>query len=145
MSDLHIEILISNSLDTVWNHWTSSDLITKWFPPEANIEPKLNGAFELFFNPENHMQQSTIGCKIIIFEHKKQLGFTWKDPDGFSRLMNNEDNLTQVVINFKEVNGKTIIKLTHKGWGDSEEWDKAKDWHYAAWDMSLKSLKKLLN
>lgn len=50
MSDLLYEIHIFNSPNNVWKYWTSSDLITKWFPPEANIEPKLHGAFELQCN-----------------------------------------------------------------------------------------------
>ena len=61
MGIINIETSISAPLKRVWSAWVESKGITKWFAPEANIEPWIGGAFELFFDPSNHEQESTKG------------------------------------------------------------------------------------
>lgn len=81
MSVISLEIEIISPLGSIWHAWTTSEAITGWFPPEANIEPRLGGAFEFFFDPKNHSHQSTIGCVFSAFKLNSQIVFTWKGPN----------------------------------------------------------------
>ena len=51
METIIIDISISAPLDLVWLAWVESNRIITWFAPEANVEPRIGGVFELFFWP----------------------------------------------------------------------------------------------
>ncbi|UFJ41680.1 SRPBCC domain-containing protein [Brevibacillus humidisoli] len=138
------EVTIAASPELVWWAWTSSDRVAAWFAPEANVEARVGGAFELFFDPANREQMSTKGCIYTELKPKERLAFTWKGPDPFAELMNRQAELTRVVVTLQEENGGTRLLLEHAGWGDGDEWAKALEWHQMAWDQVLGSLKSAL-
>lgn len=138
---INTQQLILADINLIWRAWTESDRITEWFAPSAEIEPKLNGKFALYFNPSNKNSMSTQGCKIIKLEEPHQLAFQWKGPDPFAEVMNQEDDLTIVEVTLEAVEGGTLVSLQHSGWKDSEEGLKAREWHVQAWDQMLNSLK----
>lgn len=144
MNSFQAEIEITAPRDWVWWAWTHSERITKWFAPQANLEPRLGGAFELFFTPGNHDQMGTKGCIVTLWEPQERLGFTWKGPDDFASVMNHEKALTYVLVTLSEKEEGTHVLVEHFGWGDTEEWEKAKAWHQMAWPQVLSSLKKEL-
>ncbi len=144
MNTLEFEIIISTSKENLWSAWTSSQNIVQWFAPNANIEPKTGGAFELFFDPSNHDHMTTKGCKFLEFRPYKSLSFNWKAPNDFADIMNNEDSLTVVKINFMEDGDNTKIMVIHSGWRNGEKWDKARQWHEFAWKQVLNNLKEFL-
>ncbi len=139
-----LEIAINSSIDSVWEAWTKNDVITKWFPPEANIEPRVGGPFELFFDRTNHSHESTQGCVFTKVEKFKVLEFTWKGPGQFADIMNNPSSLTTVKVEFSKDEGKTKVKFEHEGWGTSSDWNNARKWHEEQWNNVLGSLKKFL-
>lgn len=144
MEDLRAEISIRAPLDQIWLAWTSSERITSWFAPEASIDPRPGGYFELYFDPGNHDHECTKGCVFTLVEPKKRLGFTWKGPGQFARLMNDPSNLTSVLVTFHDEDGTTRIVLKHTGWGEGEGWAEARSWHKRAWKEALDSLKSEL-
>jgi len=144
MSALQVETEIESSLELVWLAFTQTDRVIQWFAPDANIEPRLGGAYELFFDPSNREQMGTKGCFLTLFEPKERLGFTWKGPDDFASLMNQDNALTYVLVTLSEQAGKTKVVIEHFGWKESEEWDKARAWHEMAWSQVLASLKSAL-
>ncbi|MDH4616522.1 SRPBCC domain-containing protein [Brevibacillus sp. AY1] len=144
MSSFQTEIDIASSKELVWLAWTQSERITKWFAPEAYLEPRLGGAYELYFTPGNHDTMGTKGCIVTLWEPQERLGFTWKGPDDFAAVMNHEGALTYVLVSLSEQEGATKVLVEHFGWGDTEEWEKARAWHQMAWSQVLGSLKKAL-
>lgn len=134
-----IDVLSSNEL--VWAAWTIADRVKLWFAPDANVEAKLGGAFELFFIPGNHEQMNTKGCKITELVPMERLSFTWKGPDDFAGIMNNENSLTVVTVTLMNENKQTKVTIEHAGWGEGEEWEKAYQWHVMAWNQVASSLK----
>lgn len=144
VSAFQVETEILSTLELVWWAWTRSDRIVQWFAPEAHIEPRLGGAFELFFNPANREQMGTKGCLITHFEPQERLGFTWKGPDDFAALMNHDEALTYVLVSMAESEGKTRVVVEHYGWMEGEEWEKARAWHQMAWTHALASLKSAI-
>ena len=139
-----IEAIVNSSVDSVWNAWTQNAIITKWFSPEANIEPEVGGAFELFFDPTNHSHESTQGCVLTKVERNSVLEFTWKGPGEFTELMNDPTSLTKVKVEFSAEAEKTKVKLEHKGWGATQDWNDARSWHEEQWGNVLNGLKEFL-
>ncbi len=144
MDDLKAEVVVSAPLNDVWSAWTSSEGVKSWFSPEANVDPRPGGPFELFFDPANHDHESTKGCVFTEIEHGSSLSFTWKGPGQFAQLMNDPSRLTKVLVTFHDVSGLTRVIINHIGWGDGEEWAQAREWHQKAWKDVLASLKSVL-
>lgn len=140
MKTLEFEINIAASKEQLWSAWTSNENVAGWFAPIANIEPKVGGAFELFFDPSNREHMTTKGCKFLELVPMERLSFQWKGPDDFAQIMN-EDHLTIVNVTFTEDNKTTTVKVFHSGWGTGDEWSKAVKWHEFAWKQVLGSLK----
>lgn len=145
MENLRFEVKVGAPVEDVWHAWTDEDEITGWFSPEANIEPRLGGAYELFFDPQDHDHMSTKGCVITEFEPVNRLGFDWKGPDQFADLMNDPDALTRVKVEFREYEGGTRVSLEHGGWGDGEGWADAREWHRRAWEGVLAQLESFMS
>lgn len=139
------EVTVNASLDLVWYAWTLSDRVSTWFAPEAAIEPKLGGAYELYFIPGNKEGMNTRGCKVTQLVDKKELHFTWKAPDQFADLMNDKDCLTIVQVSLEEI-GPEMTKVTveHSGFKADEQWAEALEWHKMAWSGVLGSLKSAI-
>ena len=142
MEDIRLELRVDATADEVWQAWTQADKVLKWFAPEAYIEPRQGGAYELFWDPNNHDSMSTKGCEITAFEPSRLLAFTWKGPDQFADVMNQPNRLTKVEVSLSERCKKTRITVVHGGWGDGKERAEARAWHVKAWDMVIQSLKK---
>ena len=144
MGTIRIEVIVSAPIEEVWRAWTEADRVTEWFSPEANVEARVGGAFELFFDPSDHDHQCTKGCVFTAVEPMGRLAFTWRGPDQFTELMNQPGELTSAVVIFKIEKEATKVSVEHGGWGDGEEWEQAKAWHLNAWRDVLGSLKSTL-
>ncbi|OUM92370.1 SRPBCC family protein [Caldibacillus debilis] len=139
------EVTIRAPLDLVWYAWTISERVAEWFAPEAVVEAKEGGPFELYFIPGNKHSMNTRGCKITKLAEQKELHFTWKGPDNFAHLMNNEDELTRVKVSFEALGPDTSkVIVEHSGFKNEEEWEEAYQWHQAAWSQVLDSLRSAL-
>ncbi|WP_019240591.1 MULTISPECIES: SRPBCC family protein [Bacillus] len=127
----------------VWLAWTVSERVSEWFAPESVIEAREGGSYELYFIPGNREEMNTKGCKVTKIDTNNELHFTWKAPDPFKSLMNNENNLTRVQVTFEElINGITKVTVHHIGFGKDDSWKEAFDWHVMAWSEVLNSLKE---
>ena len=145
MESLVFEVKVVAPLGDVWEAWLDTDTIMKWFAPEAHIDPLLEGAYELFFDPKDHDHMSTKGCTITQLKPKELLGFSWKGPDQYAELMNEPTPSTHVKVEFRERNGVTKLSLEHMGWGECEQWSEARKWHRRAWEGVLAQLKSFMS
>lgn len=144
MTTMEFKLTLNAPIETVWHTWTDSKDITNWFSPEAYIEPRIGGPYELYFDPSNHYHQSTKGCKITEIKPRRSLRFQWRGPDMFNETMNDPDPITFVHITFEVNSEKTHITVHHSGWGKGEKWEEAKAWHIRAWEGVLAGLEKYL-
>ncbi|MFS0674860.1 SRPBCC family protein [Ornithinibacillus sp. 179-J 7C1 HS] len=139
------EITIKASLNLAWLAWTISERVSEWFAPEVIVEAKVGGAFELYFIPGNKSSMNTKGCTITKLIHEKELHFTWRGPDEFEALMNNENELTTVKVYFESINDhSTKVLVEHDGFKNHPKWNEAINWHNVAWSGVLDSLKSAL-
>ena len=139
--DITFDLELSIPTENAFKLWTDSKILEQWLTTSANVEPKLHGAYELFWDPSNRNENSTLGCKITSFLPGKILSFEWRGPVPYADLMNVNPFPTWVSINFEALEtNKTIIHFRHSGWGVGERWSKAKQWQTNAWDMAFKDL-----
>jgi uncharacterized protein YndB with AHSA1/START domain len=126
--------------------FTKNEYLQSWLTEIADVEARLGGKYELFWDPDDRENNSTIGCKITVIEENKLIAFEWKGPKQFKHFMNEADPLTHVVVFFlpcddSGVSPCTEVHLIHSGWGDSAEWKEAKSYFNKAWFIALKNLK----
>ena len=122
--------------------FTSNKHLEIWLTQIADVEPKVGGKYELFWNPEDKENDSTIGCKILALHPSKFLSFEWKGPKQFKHFMNEVRPLTNVVIFLIPCQECTELHLLHTGWGDTSEWEEARQYFVKAWTIALSELQK---
>lgn len=142
VTNVRKQINIAAPQNLVWYAWTLSERVSEWFAPETIIEPEVGGAYELYFIPGNKTGMNTKGCKITRLVDQNELHFTWKGPDQFANIMNNENSLTTVKVKLmKNDIDSTTVSIEHSGFSTDENWLEALNWHDMAWTGVLSSLK----
>jgi uncharacterized protein YndB with AHSA1/START domain len=125
--------------------FTVNEHLGKWLTEVADVEPKVGGKYELFWNPEDRENDSTIGCKILAIQPNKFLCFEWKGPKQFKHFMNERRPFTNVVVFFVPHGEETEVYLLHTGWEDTEEWKEARQWFDKSWTTAFSELQKHVN
>ena len=148
---IYHSIILERSPHDVFEFFTVNKHLEQWLTKEADVEPRVGGKFELFWVPEDKENDSTIGCKILAFQHDKFLNFEWKGPKMYKHFMNEANPLTNVVVFFIPCTNEnsstscTDVYLIHSGWKDSAEWQEAKLWTGKNWDNAFERLKKYVS
>ena len=126
--------------------FTRSDRLESWLTSHAEVEPKVGGRFELFWNPNDRANDSTIGCKFTSVDKPKFVGFTWRGPKEFKRFMNEVDPLTHVSVMFVPLgtaeSPQTEVHLIHSGWRNSPEWQAAREYFVRNWTTAFRNLER---
>jgi len=124
--------------------FTEDRFVESWLAPGAEVEPRVGGKYELFWDLDDREKDSTLGCKVTAIERDRFLCFEWKGPAQFSQFMNDADPLTHVVVFFvpnSEAGGvSTDVRLVHSGWRSAAEWEEARQWFDRAWKVALEQL-----
>ena len=130
------EILVRAPVEAVWRAWTTSEGVETFFAPEANIELRAGGPYELYFDlsqPEG--LRGSEGCRVLGFIPYNALGFTWNNPPHLADIRN---SYTTVLMFFEQKSDGVRVALLHKDWPEGEAWDKAFAYFERAWDIVLK-------
>jgi uncharacterized protein YndB with AHSA1/START domain len=128
------------TLDEMWDLWATSEGITRWWPPEAEIEGKAGGKYELTWKKEDGEISWQLLGKVEIWEPKKKLGYTWKwntDPEDAPTL--------HVVVEFKQTEGRVNVKITHKEFDPNNDDQQNRASLHQGWEFfcnKLAALKK---
>ena len=141
---IQIEIELNCDISEAFELFTVTEKLESWLPERAEVEPKIGGKYELFWDLQNPDINSTKGCKITSIEKDKFLSFEWKGPEMFQSFMNFCDPLTHVVVVFSpsfDDPKKSTVFLFHSGWRDDPEWQEARDYFEKAWSGALNNLK----
>ena len=135
------EIVVAASLDDAWAAWTTREGIVSFFAPDAQVDPRVGGAFQIYFNPLGAPgSKGADDMRFMALQPKKMLSFDWNAPP---HLPAARAQRTFVVVRFTPLDGKqTRVSLHHTGWGDGDEWDKAYAYFDRAWGNVLAGMKK---
>jgi uncharacterized protein YndB with AHSA1/START domain len=130
---LRAELVLDAPVGTLWKLWTTEAGVTSFFAPGCHIEPKVDGAFEIFFNPAAPPgEKGGEGMRIVAFEENARLAFTWSAPPSQPAIRGQR---TVVEVRFvPQGPAKTKVVFTHDGWGDGPDWDAAYGYFDKAWN-----------
>ncbi len=142
---IHLSVLLTASPARAFHCFTNPALLTQWLTGAAEVEEHVGGKYELFWQPDDRENNSTIGCKITAFEVGQLLAFQWKSPAQFQSFANVADPLTHVVVTFAPESSATRVHLIHSGWRSSSEWDAARTWQENAWRGAFEELERLVS
>jgi uncharacterized protein YndB with AHSA1/START domain len=81
---IHCSVILKCDAKRAFEMFSVNKHLEKWLTQLADVEPKVGGKYELFWNPEDKENDSTIGCKILAIQPKKFLSFEWKAPNSSS-------------------------------------------------------------
>ena len=136
---LNKEVVVNAGVDQLWDTWTSREGITSFFAPDARIEPRVGGAFQIHMDPgaEPGMKGAD-DMRYLALQPKKMISFDWNAPP---HLAEARQQRTFVIVRFEPVTDKTTrVTLHHVGWGDGGEWDKSFAYFDRAWGYVLANL-----
>jgi uncharacterized protein YndB with AHSA1/START domain len=135
------EVVVSATPEQVWQAWTTREGIVSFFAPDAKIEPKVGGAFEIYFDPGAPAgMKGADGMRFMALQPGKMISFDWNAPPFLPEA---RAQRTFVVVRFAPVDERsTRVSLHHAGWGEGGEWDKAHAYFDRAWGNVLANLKK---
>ena len=135
------QIDIPATLDQAWDAWTTRDGIVSFFAPDAKIEPRVGGAFQIYIDPTAPAgSKGADDMRFMAIQPKKMLSFDWNAPPSLPEA---RAQRTFVVVRFEPLGERsTRITLHHSGWGEGGEWDKAYAYFDRAWGHVLGNLKK---
>jgi uncharacterized protein YndB with AHSA1/START domain len=142
---IHRSVQLKCDTRRAFEMFTVSHLLESWLVSVAEVEPVVGGRYELFWEPEDRENNSTIGCKVTAIESDKFLSFEWRSPKQYKSFANNADPLTHGIVFFIPEGKATEVHLIHSGWRSSVEWEEARQWQDRAWSLALKVLEKQVN
>lgn len=135
------EVIIKATVDEAWQSWTTRDGITAFFAPDAKIEPRVGGAFQIYINPGAEPgAKGADDMRFLALQPGRMISFDWNAPP---HLPEARAQRTFVVVRFAPVDAaSTMVTIHHTGWGDGGEWDKAYQYFDRAWGNVLVELQK---
>ena len=112
-----------------------------FFSPDARVELRLGGPYEVLFNPQAPAgSRGCEGCRVLSNVPEEMHSFTWSAPPDFPELRWQK---TFVVVQLSDAGaGQTRVRLTHAGWREGAEWDKLHAYFDKAWGFVLGNLQK---
>lgn len=135
------EVIIKASPEQAWASWTTREGIVAFFAPDARIEPRVGGAFQIYIDPGAAPgMKGADEMRYLALQPYKMLSFDWNAPPSLPEA---RAQRTVVILRFEPLGeGETRVRLHHVGWGDGGEWDKAYAYFDRAWGQVLGNLKK---
>mgnify|MGYP001816812950 CR=1 FL=1 len=131
MTDLRFELLIKATIDQVWEVLGTVEGLKTFLSPDLNVVYEIGGPFEIFFDTSQPLgMQGSEGMKVIAYEPKKRIGFTWNNPPSLAEI---REQQTAVFIELLEVAEGVKVRLNHTGFASDEAWVKSYDYFKYAW------------
>jgi uncharacterized protein YndB with AHSA1/START domain len=138
---LHLTVDVPAATETVYACFAESGRLERWLALVADVEPRIGGRYELFWEPADRENDSTIGCRVTALSAGELIAFQWRSPRQFKAFANSADPLTHVVVAFVPAGSGTRVHLVHSGWRSGPEWDEARSWQERAWTVGLERLR----
>lgn len=125
--------------ETVWQALTTREGAMSFFAPDARIEPRVGGAYEIYFLPTQPAgRRGTEGVRILAMEAPHRLLLGWNAPVQFGEL---RDQQTTVEFELQPAPSRhTLLTATHANWGRGRRWTQVREYFAAAWPHVLGQL-----
>jgi uncharacterized protein YndB with AHSA1/START domain len=132
---------VAASLDDAWAAWTTREGIVSFFAPDARVEARVGGPFEIYMDPGGAPgAKGADDMRFLALQPKRMLSFDWNAPP---HLPEARAQRTVVIVRFEPLGDKlTRVSLHHTGWGDGGQWDQAYAYFDRAWGNVLTNLRQ---
>jgi uncharacterized protein YndB with AHSA1/START domain len=134
-------VVVDAGIEQVWSSWTTREGIVGFFAPDAQIDARPGGAFHIYVDP-----QAAPGLKgaddmrFLALQPPTMLSFEWNAPPSLPAV---RAQRTAVIVRLAPVSERqTRVTVTHVGWGEGGEWDRAYAYFDRAWGNVLANLQK---
>ena len=109
-------IEINASLDQAWDAWTTREGIVSFFAPDAKVELRVGGAFQIYIDPTAPPgSKGADEMRFLALQPKKMISFDWNAPPHLAQA---RAQRTFVVVRFEPLTDKTTrVTLHHSGCG----------------------------
>jgi len=135
------QVVVAAGIDAVWAAWTTREGIRSFFAPDAVVEARVGGPFQIHMDPGAPAgSRGADDMRFLALQPPRMLSFDWNAPPFLPEARRQR---TFVVVRLTVLDaGHTQVNLVHSGWGDGGEWDKAYAYFDRAWGGVLGNLKK---
>lgn len=138
------EVRVSASAEQVFELWSSSEGMARWWAEHSRIELRPGGFYEMYFLlDEPPGRRGGEGCRVLSYLPGRMLSFTWNAPP---QLPSTRTRYTWVVVEMIPAGNGCLVRLTHLGWPESEwaegdsSWPETYAYFKEAWGRVLKRL-----
>ena len=134
------EVTVNAGIDMVWQTWATTEGIKTFFAPDGRVELRVDGRFEIYFNPlAEPGLRGADDMRILAFQAPAMLSFTWNAPPHLAQARKQR---THVTVRLEPAGtGQTRVSLRHVGWGTGGEWDQTYAYFSKSWPAVLANLK----
>jgi uncharacterized protein YndB with AHSA1/START domain len=134
------QVVVAAPIERVWLAWTTSAGIQTFFAPEAEIDPRVGGAFHIHMDPlAAPGMKGADDMRFMALQRPTMLSFDWNAPPSLPEA---RAQRTFVIVRLAPVDAQTTrVSIHHVGWGDGGEWDKSYAYFDKAWPFVLDKLK----
>ena len=142
MNDLITSCVVNAHISEVWTAWTTDTGLQSFFSPNARIDLRRGGDFEVLFDlAQPAGQQGSEGCVVVDFEPNRSLAFTWNFPPSLPSIRGQH---TIVELEFNPLDGGpgTEVVLRQTGWRSDGEWPDGYAYFERAWGNVLDNLRE---
>lgn len=134
-------IEVPAGVEQVWEAWTTREGVRSFFAPDAVIDARVGGAFQIHFNPFAPAgERGADDMRYLALQPRQMVSFDWNAPPSLPQA---RQQRTFVIVRMEPIDAtNTRVTLHHTGWGRGGEWDKAFAYFDRAWGFVLGNLKK---
>jgi len=138
-------VVLEAGIDAVWAKWTTKEGLKSFFGVDNDINLRVGGKYEIYFSMDAPVGlRGSEGCKILNYQPKNALYFSWNSPPSMPEIRNSP-YYTTVVLHFREIDEiHTELTMSHQNWPEDAKWDACYHYFDQAWDKVLNSLIKNL-
>jgi uncharacterized protein YndB with AHSA1/START domain len=139
-SQLEKAVIVEATPEEVWRAWTTVEGVRSFFAPDANVDLRVGGAYEIYFDTgAAEGQKGSEGCRILSYVPGQMLSFSWNAPPQFEKVRG--EKAQWVVLFFAPVGERrTLVRLLELGWRDTEEDLQVYRYFDKAWEFVLANL-----
>jgi len=133
--------VVNAPIEEVWKAWTTTEGVKSFFAPDANVEARSGGPFEIYMNPYAPAgMKGADDMRFLAVQPPTMLTFTWNAPPHQPEI---RAQRTMVIVRLRPLDEKrTEVTLRHVGWGDGEKWDATYAYFDRAWGNVIANLQK---
>lgn len=135
------QITVAATAAEVFQAWTTTAGVLTFFAPQARIELRAGGTYELLFDLEAPAgSRGSEGCTVVSFEQDEELVVTWNFPPHLDEI---RDVHTKVTVRFEALGERsTRVEVRHTGWQQGPQWEEGLAYFERAWGVVLDRLKQ---